>query len=352
LGLELMPLLALGSALLLANGFQRRRDLGLVLVGLAAIGYGASARGFYDFAASQSAHTKNSYTLAVPGMVALFFVNSALRSRTRLSALGWSALSLPLFFEQFITFGRGLWTGCLAGIAVSALIFGGLGRGSAARWGRAALVVGILAGAGAIGAIQAAVVLGRTEMLQEAGTRLTSITGTEIEYETRSNLIRLGEYLVVVELIGQAPWFGHGVGYTFLVKQAFTHEANAQWGVHQNFLMIWLKQGLIGVVLFVWMLSAAIALGAREARRRTDPLESTWFATTAAATAFLVVFSLSNYPFAVVNETFLLALLWGVAMAMTRQGFVSIRWAATAGTAGSHGDDRLESAGAGPAPRV
>ena len=105
-------------------------------MGLAAIGYGASARGFYDFAVTQHAHTKNSYTLAVPGMVALLFVNLALRSRTRLAVLGWSALSLPLFFEQFITFGRGLWTGCLAGIAVSAVIFGGFGPGSSesSRW--------------------------------------------------------------------------------------------------------------------------------------------------------------------------------------------------------------------------
>ena len=34
----------------------------------------------------------------------------------------------------------------------------------------------------------------------------------------------------------------------------------------------------------------------------------------------------TNSPFDVVNPIFLLALLWGGSMAMTREGFVRFRW--------------------------
>jgi len=84
--------------------------------------------------------------------------------------------------------------------------------------------------------------------------------------------------------------------------------------------------GLVGLALFIWMLIQAIRLGIREARRRTDPWESSWFATAAAATAFLAVLSLSVFPFGTVNEMFLLALLWGGAMSMSSHGKLTVRW--------------------------
>jgi O-antigen ligase len=210
------------------------------------------------------------------------------------------------------------------------MIYAGYGRGSGPRWKRTGLVLGSLVVLGVATAVMTALALEEMDIIREAGTRLTSMTGTQIKYATRSNLIRLGEYLVVLDLIRQSPWVGYGIGYTFLVKQAFAHTAGLQWYVHQYFLMVWLKQGLVGLALFVWLLVAAIRLGAREARRTADSWESSWFATTAAATVFLSVFSLSNYPFAVVNEMFLLALLWGGSMAMTRKGFVSLRWSISA----------------------
>jgi O-antigen ligase len=324
-GLELIALLAVESAILVANVFNPERDLRLAMVGIIGVGFAAAIRGFAAFMVERS-HTVATYTVAVPGIVGLLLVNLGLRARTRGGAFVWVVLSMPLFVHQLITFGRGLWTGCFAGLAVSLLIFGGIGRGSGARWGRAGLVVAILIGLGLVGALQAAVIFGQSDLLTEAGTRLTSITSTKSGLETRSNMIRLWEYGTVINLIKRAPWFGYGIGFTFLGKEPFSGKIFYQWGVHQNFLLVWLKQGLVGLILFVWMLSAAVALGVREARRRADPWESAWFASIAVSTVFLAVFSLSNYPFAVVNETFLLALLWGGGMAMTRTGFIDFRW--------------------------
>jgi len=179
---------------------------------------------------------------------------------------------------------------------------------------------------GVFGAIQAALVLGKGDVLMEAGTRVSSITSTSTGYESRSNIIRLVEYGVVLNLIRHTPIFGYGVGYTFLVKELFTNKTAPQWGVHQNYLLVWLKQGLIGLAIFLWMLWTAITVGIRESRRRSDFWESSWFASAATTTIILAVFSLSNYPFGVVNEMFLLALFWGGAVAMTGKHRITLRW--------------------------
>jgi O-antigen ligase len=325
LGLELIAVLALGSALLVANAFDPRRDLRVAIVGMILIVFGAVIQGFHIFS-SVSLHTVSVYAMAGPGIVGLLLFNLALRSGAGIATLGWISLSMPLFLHQFLTFGRGLWTGCLAGLAFSIAIFAGFGRGSATRWGRAGLVVAILAGLVTAAAFQALIFLGQADVLREAWSRLASIGSVKVGYEARSNLIRLSEYSAAMKQILQSPWTGHGIGFSFPVKQPFSNETADQWWLHQSFLLIWLKQGVIGLALFLWTIGSAITLGVRESRRRTDPWESAWLATIAAGTVFLAVLSLSNFPFAVVNEMFLLALLWGGGMAMIREGFVSIRW--------------------------
>lgn len=333
LGLEFIALLALGGALLVANAFEPRRDLRLAMLGLIAVGFATAVRGFFRYSIEPK-HTSAAYIAAGPGIVGLLLVNMALRSKTRAAAFGWAALSLPLFLHQFITFGRGLWTGCIAGFAASILIFAGLGRRSGARWHRVGLVAATIVGLGLAGSLGMGIIFKQGDLLEEGRMRLASITSTKGKVGTYSNLIRLYEYTVVLGHIGRSPWVGYGVGFTFPVKQPFGGKRADQWGVHDNFLMVWLKQGVIGLTLFVWMLWTAIVISVRAARREEDPWKSTWFASTATATIFLAVFSLSNYPFAFVNETFMLALLWGGTMAMTRKGLITLRWSRPATGAG------------------
>ena len=127
--------------------------------------------------------------------------------------------------------------------------------------------------------------------------------------------------------IAESPWVGHGAGYVFLGTDPVELKVYDQYYVHEDYLYVWLKQGVVGLALFVWMIGSAIVLGIREARRREDPWESTWFATTAAGTVLLATLSVTNFPFNQVNPTFTLALLWGGSMAMARQGCVRFGWA-------------------------
>lgn len=321
--LELLPVLAICSAFLIANGFDPARHARIVIAPLTGIAYGSAAVGYHGFSIFRT-HVSGVYFQPVPGLVALLLFNLALRARAPRAALGWIALSLPLFLHQFLSYRRGLWLGTLMGLVSSVLIFAWGPR--MPRWKRAAALVGTLIAAGIAGAGTLALLYGQADILQQAGGRFTSIGSTEYRIESFANVARLMEYATVAEHIQRALVFGHGLGYTFVVLDPLGGDPSPQWWVHQNYLFVWLKQGVIGLVVFVWMLLAAFWLGVRHSRRREDPFESAWLGASAAGTGFMAVFALADFPFGSAETVFLLGLLWGGAMAMTHRGFLRLRW--------------------------
>jgi O-antigen ligase len=173
-----------------------------------------------------------------------------------------------------------------------------------------------------------AVLYGQMDILEQAGGRFASIGGTETKAEHWSNLDRLVEAAAVLKHIQESPWIGHGLGFTYLNTNTLTQETSPQWWVDQNYLLIWLKHGLLGLGLFFWLLWVAYRLGAREARKRADPWEASWLATTSGATVCMAVFAMFDWPFAQVYSTLMLGLLWGGSIAMTREGTVRFQWSA------------------------
>ena len=213
-------------------------------------------------------------------------------------------------------------------IAITIPMYTGWGRGSGARWRRTGAVFGTMLGLALAGALVMALFYGQMDILEQAGGRFASIGGTEVKAETWSNIDRLTEYATVVDLILKSPWVGYGLGYTFLWTEPLTLDTKPQWWVHQNYLLIWLKLGVIGLALFIWLFWTATRLGWRESRRRSDPWESAWFATTAGATVCMAIFAMFDFPFAEVYSTYMMGLFWGGAIAMSREGVVSFRWSA------------------------
>lgn len=322
--LEFMPVLAIGSGFVIASAFDAGRHVRLAIGPLIGIAWGSAGLGYHAFSILRT-HMSGVFFQPVPGMVALLLFNLALRAKSAASSLGWVALSLPLFLHQFLSYRRGLWLGSLAGLVVSILIFA-MASGSGGRWRRCALVGGVLLGTGIAGAGVLALLYGQADILQEAGGRFASIGSTENKIETYSNIARLMEYAVVAEHIRMAPWFGHGLGFSFDVQNPQETGPGLQWWVHQNYLLVWLKQGVVGLAVFLWMLWAAFWMSAREARRRMDPYDSGWLAAAAASTAFMAVFSMADFPFDSAESMFFLALMWGGSMAMASRGRLRVRW--------------------------
>jgi len=170
-------------------------------------------------------------------------------------------------------------------------------------------------------------IVGQADLLGLAGSRFESITGTKYSHVTASNLARIAEYNEVINRIATAPWFGHGLGYAFSFREPIGFKILEQWYSHQSYLLVLLKQGVIGLLALLWTLWAAVTFGIHESRRNEDPLESAWLATAAVCTVFVAVLDLSNFHLNVVNTVFPLAFLWGAAMAIGRQGFIRFQWA-------------------------
>jgi O-antigen ligase len=295
-GLEILAALALGSCLLVANlRFDRVR-------------------------------------LATMAAVLLF--NIALRARRSRTRWALMLALLPLLTHQFLSFTRGYWLGLIGSALFSIAVHGGRGPGSRGRWLLSVRLLAGLAGLVVAGGVLLSVVFNLRNLADSALTRLSSSTGTELTFDTSSNIVRLVEYARVLEDIVLAPWLGHGLGYSFVLREPLQQQLHEQWYVHQNYLLVWLKQGLLGLALFVTMLVAAVRTGL-DGRRLEEPLAAAWCTGAAAATVFVMIDSFVHFPLAEVNATFPIALLWGGAIALTARGRWRFRWRPPAGAGGA-----------------
>jgi len=254
-------------------------------------------------------------------------INLALRSRGARTAFAWCILAVSLLVHQFVTFTRGIWLGCIAGLLVCALIYLWRGSQGGYRFRRLGLVYGSLIGLGLAGAVTLGLVLGQTDFLELAGSRFGSIGGTEFTHQNASKVVRFAEYDAVISHIAVAPWLGHGLGYTFRFREPIGFTILEQWYSHQIYLFVWLKQGLVGLLALLWLLFTAVRMGVRGARHHDGQWESAWMATSAAATILVAVMDLSNFQLAFSHVTFSLALLWGGTIALSGEGFIRFRWA-------------------------
>lgn len=322
-GLELLAGLAMGSAFLVANRF-RASDLRLATGWLWVTALGHAALGFWIYSILK-VRTGSIYFTPIPGLVAVLLFNFALRARTTRLALLWVAAMLPLLMHQFLSFTRGYWLAILISLVFSMVVFAWRQPDAAVRWRRSGTLLAALAGLGVLGAIVLALVYGIRGLGELALSRFSSSVGTTYTFETSSNIVRLVEAAKVLSEILKAPLHGHGLGYAFTVREPIHLELIEQWYCHQNYLLVWLKQGLVGLVLFVGTLFAGLRTTLK-GRALADPVAQSWCMGAAAATVYVIVYGLVHFPLAEVNTTFTIALLWGSSAALTTRDWHELRW--------------------------
>jgi hypothetical protein len=324
-GLELIAALAVACTFLIANASLSRTAIATALTAITLTALGNSALGFMIFAEIHQ-RTGSVYFTAVPGLVALVLFNFALRAPRVGTMWLWLLVLLPMLLHQFLSFTRGFWISQIGGLLYSIAAFGGLGRGAMRRWQHALLVVGCLLLLASGGVLLLASRFGIQNLLDLASSRLVSSTGTRLTFETSSNVVRLVEYARVIRDIRLSPWWGHGLGYFFTVREPIHFRLSEQWYCHESYLMVWLKQGLLGLALFLWVLWSAFKMGHLGSRSESG-WPAAWCAASAAVTVFVAIYGLVYFVLvAEVNTAFLIALLWGGAMAFTRQGGWRVRW--------------------------
>jgi len=329
MGLEMLPLFGLFGAL--AGGGLRVSGSDLKAAGrtLTAVGLATAAIGFF-YLALTGKRTQGLPFSPIPGIVALVLLNLTLyRPSPRPTAAPVVIITL-LLLHQIISFTRGYWVALVVSIPFSCILYARRGDGARERWAKVGRTLGLVAALLLLCALCAVLWFGASDFLAALGSRLTSTVATQDSPGTVSNVARLVELRIAFGLIAASPWTGYGLGYSFLVRQYFFPVAAAQWWVHETYVMMWLKQGLLGLLVLVWLLFVALRL-AMKGVSHPDPDRAGWSAAAAAATIFTATLGLTNYYFFMVTQNFLLGLLWGIALANRAPERLWLIWRAPAG---------------------
>jgi hypothetical protein len=327
--LETFPLLSLLLALAVGGvrlraGELRIAEWTLVVVALASAGIG------YWYFATTGTRTQGLPFSPVPGFVAVIVLTLTLFERSPRPRLVPVLVFCLLIGHQVISFTRGYWFALLAAVPFACLLYVRGGQGAGARLAKLGRTLGLAALVMLLMLLIASSTVGFSETISLIGGRFTSSFETKNTPETVSNIVRLVELRTAMKLILAQPWLGYGHGFTLLVRQFFHPMTGSQWFLHESYLMIWIKQGILGLAAFLWVLVTATRTGFKGLRHE-DPQVAGWCAAGAAGTVFAAVLGLTNYYFFMVTQSFLLALVWGIALSFERPGKRRFVWRRDAG---------------------
>jgi hypothetical protein len=328
--LEVFPLASLGFALVIGGLRLRPADLRVAAWTLAAVGVASAAAGYF-FYGTTGIHTGGMAFSPIPGYVALVVLSLMLHDPAPRPRFVPVLVFCVLLGHQVVTFTRGFWFGLLVGIPLICVLYARRGAGARQRWSKVASTFGASVLVLVLGALLASTRPPWSEIVTLLGNRFASSFDTRNTPETVSNLARLVEIRTTMQAVFAAPVLGYGHGATIVVRQFFhTDFAGPQWWIHQGYVMMWFKQGIVGLVALLWVLFAAFRTGIDGAFRADGPLAG-WCVAAAACTVFAIIVGLTNYFFFVVSQSFLLAFVWGVALAGSKPRYARLLWRAPRG---------------------
>lgn len=317
LGLELLPLLSLGLAIAIGGLRLTKTQMSWSLVILCLTGLAHVGLAMVSYAVNQIRTGGLSFT-PFPALAALLTFNLLLREERPGRRVLLFLVTGLFLMHQVVSFTRGYWLGLLVAIPYSCFLYAGLRDGARARWMRIARTFATIAIVVCVSTLAVSFVFGWSNLPALLVTRFASSVGTEQSSETASNVARLIEYWSAIQHIARSPWLGYGLGFTMHTREAIFGTVTSQWFIHQNYLYIWLKLGVVGLLAFVMTLWEAFWNGTRLATSRgSDGTDAAWGAAAAGGTIHMAVVALTNFNLAQVNGTVFLAFLWGVSLART-----------------------------------
>ncbi|HEX7078592.1 MAG TPA: O-antigen ligase family protein [Candidatus Eisenbacteria bacterium] len=310
MGLELAAALWPVFAVAMIQAYGRRSavyaGLGLVGIGLVHTVFGLTMLHVYH------QRLGGIYFTTVTGIAAVGLWTAALLAPTgRIRALCLAGM-VPLLAHLLFSFTRGYWLGFIAGMAVAtALSWRSLGRFEPEVRARRLLALPALAAVLAATVGLSVLYFGGGELLAAIGGRFGSSFSTQVSGETLSNVIRLAEYDRAITSALQSPLIGNGLGYAFGMKDLLLGTNKEQWFVHNYYLLLWLKLGVVGLAAFAALLWGHVRAARRTVDRDPSWLARAWAITAIAVTGQLLVILATNYSLADVNTAFTFAYVWG-----------------------------------------
>jgi O-antigen ligase len=256
-----------------------------------------------------------------PSLVALVLLNLSFYARKRGDKLKYVLLSFPLIMHLLLSFTRGYWFGFLIALVFS---YGAFIINTEHSFSKGALrfLKGATVSAASVVmlAILAQPFVSGSDLLSQLGRRFSSSFTGELSGETGSNVARLIEYKISWNRIKESPILGHGVGSTFNIINPVRHRRYEEWGIHQFYMMITLKMGLIGLFAFLWIYYVFFKEGLRGSRMIEDSCYKGLAYGFMANSVEQLVISFTNHQFATVDNNFYLAFtMAGVMVLISRE---------------------------------
>jgi O-antigen ligase len=309
--LELVGALWPAAIFLIGQAVNRR---GLVIAGVALVLI-SLAHTVFGLVWLKIAHQRlgGVYFTTVPGFTLVGLWTVALlspRTRWRVVAL---VCMVPLLTHQFFSFTRGYWLGIFAGMVIATfIVWRKPGGGLSPR-----ATLNALAGLAAMVALTFAISVlyfGKEDVLQWAGRRFQSSFSVQSANETGSNIMRLAEYSLAIDAARASPWVGRGWGYLIVNQDPFTGRRFEQGVIHNYYVFLWLKLGVLGLVCFGFFVWRMLAEGMKWGDRQQEWLPRAWLIAAVAMTVQALVICLTNYSLNDFCTGIYLAFVWGAAL--------------------------------------
>jgi O-antigen ligase len=320
IGTEFLAYLGFGILFLVTSLCHNKEMIKKFFQFLIVVAYYHAITGLWEY--FRVGHRIGGYLFGTfPSLIALVLLNLSLYSAEKSKKLIYLLISLPLVLHLLLSFTRGYWLGFIVALLFS---YGIYIINSAYSFSekvfkslKGVVVSAIIIIASLIGFQQ---FLSTHSFIGQLSRRFSSSFSTKASIETMSNVARLVEYEPSWDKIKEKPIFGYGVGYTLPITNPVRHRRTEEWAIHQFYLMITLKMGLLGLLVFLWMYYVFFKEGLKGSKNIEDSYYKGLSYGFIANSIEQLLISFTNHPFATVDNNFYLAFtMAGVMVIISRR---------------------------------
>lgn len=325
LGVELLPYLCFGLFYVVVNVLDTKQGIHRMFKYLVYAAWINSLMGISVYLAGGLTRVGGYLFSVFPSMVAGVLICRSLYEKNLKKKVVYWSMSLPMLVHLVLSFTRGYWIAFLGAILLSILLYGLLEKGNFLVYvGRFAIAL----------LIALFVVLGVGSYLKvsknndtlsgslvERGRSVFSTSlrkGGKPDFGTISNLYRLIEWRESWNKIKEKPLAGHGFGYKITFPDLFTKREISTWFVHQNYLLLALKTGFLGLISFIWLSIAFLRTGISAFKKLKPSPEKGMILGFVSNYLQLLLVAFTNYVYANINHATYLAFVMGAVIVLSR----------------------------------
>ncbi len=206
-----------------------------------------------------------------------------------------------------LTFSRGYWGATALGLLLFVFIINGAPRKRAVKLGLISVMTVVLV---------AAIVFPRllVDLFQGLGTRLAALGGHDLSLQSR-----LAESSVILSRFQRSPIIGYGMGAEFSFFNPITYRTLTTWYIHNGYLFMVYKFGLVGAFLYLFFYFHMLRVTAAEARGCEDKATKLLLLSFECVMIAMLIVNLTSPQFYDRVALLILTVLWGISSGIVKR---------------------------------